>query len=92
VNGGHRDFVFSTRSRALQLRYLVRLFVTELVLKDFGMQAEQIAERIVELSLYVEEKLKFSWRVAWQTRRKNLTATAFGRTQRSSLAIWRRKR
>lgn len=61
VNSGHRDFVFSTRSRALQLRYLVRLYVKELVLRNFaGMQAEQIAERMVELSLYVEEKLKFS--------------------------------
>jgi hypothetical protein len=29
------------------------------VLRNFaGMQAEQIAERMVELSLYVEEKLK----------------------------------
>jgi hypothetical protein len=61
VNSGHRDFVFATRSRALQLRYLVRLFVKELVLKNFaGMQAEQIADRMIELSLYVEEKLKFS--------------------------------
>jgi hypothetical protein len=61
VNSGHRDFVFATRSRALQLRYLVRLYVKELVLKNFaGMQAEQIAERMIELSLYVEEKLKFS--------------------------------
>ena len=33
VNSGHRDFVFATRSRALQLRYLVRLYVKELVLK-----------------------------------------------------------
>ena len=24
VNSGHRDFVFATRNRALQLRYLVR--------------------------------------------------------------------
>ena len=59
VNSGHRDFVFATRSRALQLRYIVRLYVKELVLRNFaGMQAEQIAERMVELSLYVEEKLK----------------------------------
>jgi len=28
VNGGHRDFVFATKNRALQLRYLVRLYVT----------------------------------------------------------------
>ncbi len=61
VNSGHRDFVFATRSRVLQLRYLVRLYVKELVLKNFaGMQAEQIADRMIELSLYVEEKLKFS--------------------------------
>ena len=45
VNSGHRDFVFATRSRALQLRYLVRLYVKELVLKNFAghCQAEQIA-------------------------------------------------
>jgi hypothetical protein len=59
VNSGHRDFVFATRSRALQLRYLVRLYVKELVLKNFpGLAAEQVAERMIELSLYVEEKLK----------------------------------
>jgi hypothetical protein len=59
VNNGHRDFVFATRSRALQLRYLVRLYVKELVLKNFpGLAAEQVAERMIELSVYVEEKLK----------------------------------
>jgi histidine kinase/DNA gyrase B/HSP90-like ATPase len=59
VNNGHRDFVFATRSRALQLRYLVRLYIKELVLKNFtGLSAEQLTERMVELSLYVEEKLK----------------------------------
>jgi hypothetical protein len=59
VNNGHRDFVFATRSRALLLRYLVRLYVKELVLKNFaGQSAEQVAERMIELSLYVEEKLK----------------------------------
>jgi len=59
VNSGHRDFVFAMRSRALQLRYLVRLYVKELVLKNFaGLPAEQVAERMIELSLYVEEKLK----------------------------------
>lgn len=59
VNNGHRDFVFATRNRALQLRYLVRLYVKELVLRNFaGLPAAQLAERMVELSLYVEEKLK----------------------------------
>src|SRR5215467_13850645 len=59
VNSGHRDFVFATRSRARQLRYLVRLYIKELVLKNFvGLPADQVAERMIELLLYVEEKLK----------------------------------
>lgn len=59
VNNGHWDFVFATRSRAMQLRYLVRLYVKELVLKNFaGLPSEQLAERMIELSLYVEDKLK----------------------------------
>lgn len=59
VNSGHRDFVFATRNRALQLRYLIRLYVKELVLKNFaGLPADQLLERMIELSLYVEEKLK----------------------------------
>lgn len=59
VNSGHRDFVFATKNRALQLRYLVRLYVKELVLKNFaGVSQEQLLERMVELSLYAEEKLK----------------------------------
>lgn len=59
VNSGHRDFVFVTRNRALQLRYLVRLYVKELVLKNFvGLPSDQLLERMIELSLYAEEKLK----------------------------------
>jgi hypothetical protein len=61
VNNGHRDFVFATKNRALQLRYLVRLYVKELVLRNFtGISAEQLLERMIELSLYAEEKLKAS--------------------------------
>jgi type II secretory pathway pseudopilin PulG len=59
VNSGHRDFVFATRNRALQLRYLVRLYVKELVLRNFaGLPADQLLERMIELTLYTEEKLK----------------------------------
>jgi hypothetical protein len=59
VNSGHRDFVFATKNRALQLRYLVRIYVKELVLRNFaGISAEQLLERMIELSLYAEEKLK----------------------------------
>lgn len=61
VNSGHRDFVFARRSRALQLRYLVRIYVKELVLRNFaGSPPEQLLERMIELSLYAEEKLKSS--------------------------------
>jgi hypothetical protein len=61
VNSGHRDFVFATKNRALQLRYLVRLYVKELVLRNFGgVSQEQLLERMIELSLYAEEKLKSS--------------------------------
>ena len=59
VNNGHRDFGFATKNRALQLRYLLRLYVKELVLKNFaGVSAEQLLERMIGLSLYAEEKLK----------------------------------
>jgi hypothetical protein len=59
VNNGHRDFVFATRTQALKLRYLVRLYVKELVLRNFaGVPPDQLLERMIELSLYAEEKLR----------------------------------
>ena len=59
VNSSHRDFVFATRNRSLQLRYLVRLYVKELVLKNFaGLPSDQLLERMVELSLHAEANLK----------------------------------
>jgi len=59
VDSGHRDFVFATWQRALQLRYLVKLYVKELVLRNFaGSSGEQLLERAIELSPYAEEKLK----------------------------------
>ena len=36
VNNGHRDFVYASRSKALKLRYLVRLYAKELVLHNFA--------------------------------------------------------
>jgi hypothetical protein len=58
VNSGHRDFVYAARSKSLKLRYLVRLYCKELVLKNFiGLPADQLLERMVELSLRTEEKL-----------------------------------
>jgi hypothetical protein len=58
INNGHRDFVFASRSRSLKLRYLVRLYAKELVMHNFaGLSADQLLERMVELSLRTEEHL-----------------------------------
>jgi Histidine kinase-, DNA gyrase B-, and HSP90-like ATPase len=58
VNSGHRDFVFVSRRQALKLRYLIRLYVKELVLRNFvGIAPDQLLERMIELSLYAEENL-----------------------------------
>jgi hypothetical protein len=58
VNSGHRDFVFAARNQSLKLRYIVRLYTKELVLRNFvGLPAEQLLERMIELSLYAEEQL-----------------------------------
>ena len=59
INNGHRDFVFASRSKLLKLRYICRLFAKELVAKNFvGVPAEELLERLIELSLYTEENLK----------------------------------
>ena len=59
INNGHRDFVFASRTRALKLRYVARLFAKELVCKNFpGYSPSELLERMVELSLYTEENLK----------------------------------
>jgi len=58
VNNGHRDFVYSARNKSLKLRYLVRLYSKELVLKNFvGLPPDQLLERMVELSIRTEENL-----------------------------------
>ena len=57
--GDFADFVFASRSRALKLRYIARLFAKELVFKNFpGAAPEELLERLVELSLYTEEHLR----------------------------------
>jgi hypothetical protein len=58
VNNGHRDFVFASRGKSLKLRYLVRLYAKELIMYNFaGLPADQLLERMVELSLRTEEHL-----------------------------------
>jgi hypothetical protein len=59
INSGHRDFVYASRTQALKLRYISRLYAKELVHKNFpGLPAEQLLERLIELSLYTEEHLR----------------------------------
>jgi hypothetical protein len=59
INSGHRDFVFASRSKSLKLRYLGRLFVKELIQLNFpGASPAEALERMIELSLYVEEHLR----------------------------------
>ena len=59
VNNGHRDFVYASRSKAIKLRYVCRLFAKELVQHNFpGCSADQLLERMIELLLYTEEKLR----------------------------------
>lgn len=59
VNSGHRDFVFANRSNALKLRYVGRLYAKELVRRNFpGASADELLERMIELTLYMEEHLR----------------------------------
>ena len=59
INNGHRDFVYASRHKARQLRYICRLFCKELVLHNFpGLSPDALLERMVELSVYTEENLK----------------------------------
>jgi hypothetical protein len=59
INNAHRDFVYAARNRMLKLRYICRLYVKELVYNNFpGLSADQLLERMVELSIYTEEHLK----------------------------------
>ena len=58
-NNGHRDFVYASRSKALKLRYISRLFAKELVYKNFpGTPADELLERMIELTLRTEENLR----------------------------------
>jgi hypothetical protein len=59
VNNGHRDFVFASKTRSMQLRYVGRLYAKELVLRNFpGAPPNELLERMLELLLYVEEALR----------------------------------
>ncbi len=59
VNNGHRDFVYASRSKAVKLRYVCRLFAKELVQHNFpGANSDYLLERMIELLMYTEENLR----------------------------------
>ena len=59
INNSHRDFVYASRNRAVKLRYICRLYIRDLVRDNFpGLGLDHLLERMVELSLYTEERLK----------------------------------
>ncbi len=59
INSGHRDFVFASKTKALKLRYICRLYSKELVIKNFpGARSDELLERMIEISLYTEENLR----------------------------------
>jgi hypothetical protein len=59
INNAHRDFIYASKNRAVKLRYICRLYIKELVQKNFpGLSSDKLLERMVELSLYTEEHLR----------------------------------
>lgn len=59
INNAHRDFVYASKEKSRKLRYICRLFVKELILANFfNVDAPQLLERMIELSLYTEEGLR----------------------------------
>jgi hypothetical protein len=59
INNGHRDFVYAGKHKSRKLRYICRLFCKELIRHNFpGLPADELLERMIELSLYTEEHLK----------------------------------
>ena len=58
INSGHADFIYASKNKSRQLKYIGKLFAKELVLSNFPEASrEQLLERIIELQLYMEENL-----------------------------------
>jgi len=59
INNAHADFIFASRQEATKVRYIARLYAKEIVLANFpGASKEELLERMVELTLYVEDNLR----------------------------------
>ncbi|MBN1647635.1 MAG: ATP-binding protein [Spirochaetales bacterium] len=58
INNGHQDFIYASKLRVRQLKYIARLFAKEMILANFpGIKPEESLERMSELLLYIEENL-----------------------------------
>ena len=59
INNAHADFIFASRNESTKLRYIARLYSKEIVLANFpGSPSDELLERMVELTLYVEDNLR----------------------------------
>ena len=59
INNGHSDYLFASKVNTRKLRYIARLFAKELILENFPeVNKEILLERMIELTLYMEENLK----------------------------------
>ncbi len=59
INSAHPDFVHAARTQTSKLRYVARLFAKEIVLTNFpGDTHEELLERMIELTLYMDENLR----------------------------------
>lgn len=59
INNAHADFIFASRQEKTKLRYIARLYAKEIVLENFpGASPGELLERMVELTLYVEDNLR----------------------------------
>lgn len=58
INNGHQDFIFASKLRTRQLKYIARLFTKEMILANFpGIKPAEALERMSELLLYIEDNL-----------------------------------
>lgn len=58
INNGHPDFIYASKLRMRQVKYISKLFAKEMILFNFpGIKPEEALERMSELLLYIEEHL-----------------------------------
>ena len=59
INNGHADFMFASKNNTRKIKYILRLFVKELIIANFPeANRHELLERMIELTMYTEEHLK----------------------------------